>query len=142
MASIQQLAFKKKQKVLFNFGKDPFQYALNEVFPDIHPLHLFLSKSQQSDLEKTFERYKNVGVSLGESTEHEDVIRGQGLMQYGQDLGITDDKDPMLLMICWKLNSSHKKCWELTKEEFIGGWGIIGSHNIDTMKKKMRYLER
>jgi len=129
-------SLQKKQKILFNFGKDPFQYPLNEVFPDVHPLHLNLSKTQQTELEKIFEKYKSVGVQLGESAEHEDLIRGQGMMQYSQDLGITDDKDPMLLMVAWKLNITHSKCWEFTKDEFVGGWAIQGCSSIDTMKKK------
>jgi uncharacterized protein (DUF2249 family) len=53
-------------------------------------------------------------------------MKGNGLLQYGQDLGITDDKDPMLLVTAWKLNVNHQKCWEFTRDEFVGGWAIHG----------------
>jgi hypothetical protein len=52
-------------------------------------------------------------------------VKGQGLLQYGQDLGITDDKDPMLMVIAWKLNVNHGKVWEYTRDEWMG-WAIHG----------------
>eukprot|EP01118_Nematostelium_gracile_P010664 TRINITY_DN370_c0_g1_i1.p1 TRINITY_DN370_c0_g1~~TRINITY_DN370_c0_g1_i1.p1 ORF type:complete len:398 (-),score=125.38 TRINITY_DN370_c0_g1_i1:26-1219(-) len=127
----------KKQKLLFNFGKEPFKYPLMEVFPDIHPIHLSLTDSQIKELTQLFEKYKAVGVSLGESGDNEDVIKGQGLLQFGQDLGIVDDKDPGLLIISWKLNVNHEKCWEITRDEFIGGFSIHGCHNVASIKKKL-----
>jgi len=57
------------------------------------------------------------------------------MLKYSHDLGITDDKDPMMLVVAWKLNVNHNKCWEFTKEEFMG-WTIQSCWNIDTMKKK------
>jgi len=132
------LSLQKKQKVSANFGKSAFKYPLTEVFPDIHALHLNLSGSQMADLEKLFDKYKNLGVSMKESTETEDLIKGEAMLQYGQDLGITDDKDPMLLVVAWKLNVNHNKTWEFTREEFVGGWSIHGCYNLDTMKKKCK----
>lgn len=132
------VSVQKKQKVLVNFGKAPFKYSMTEVFPDVHALHLNLSSDQQKDLEKLFDKYKTLGLSLNESAEAEDQIKGNGLLQYGQDLGITDDKDPMLLVVAWKLNVNHQKCWEFNRDEFVGGWAIHGCHNIDTMKKKTK----
>jgi len=130
-------SLQKKQKTSFNFGKEPFKYPLNEVFPDVHPLHLSLTESQQKDLEKLYEKFKAIGVNLSESGETEDVIKGQGLLQYSQDMSIVDDKDPGLLLIFWKLNVSHEKCWELTRGEFIGGWSIHGCSTVAQMKKKL-----
>jgi len=129
------IALQKKQKVALNFGRDPFKYPLNEIFPDIHPLHLNLSKSQQDELEKLFEKYKAAGVSMSESGETSDLIQGNGILQYSQDMGI-DDKDPLLMVIAWKLNSNHGKAWEFTRDEFVGGWAIQGCHNLASMKKK------
>jgi len=130
-------SLQKKQKLLFNFGKEPFKYPINEVFPDVHPLHLSLNEAQQKDLEKLYEKYKSIGINLSESGETEDVVKGQGLLQYSQDLGVTDDKDPGLLIVSWKLNVCHEKCWEFARDEFVGGWSIHGCHNIQTMKKKL-----
>jgi len=58
------------------------------------------------------------------------------LLQYGQDLGITDDKDPLLMIIAWKLGVNQGKCWEFTRETFIGGWSLLECSNIASMKKK------
>jgi hypothetical protein len=131
------ISLQKKQKVTINFGKTPFKYPINEVFPDIHPLHLNLSESQQKDLEKLFDKYKTIGANLTESGEIEDLVKGQGLLQYGQDLGITDDKDPMLMIISWKLNVSHGKVWEFNRDEWMG-WAIHGCHNVSSMQKKCK----
>jgi len=130
------LSLQKRQKCLFNFGKEPFSYPLTEVFPDVHPLHLNLSKQQQEELEKCFDKYKNIAHNTTESGEILDIISGPGLLEYGQDLGITDDKDPMLMVVAWKLNANHGKCWEFIRDEFVGGWAIHGCYNIPTMRKK------
>lgn len=103
------------QKIAFNFGKEPFKYPLHEVFPDIHPLNINLTKDQQTQLAKLFEKYKAVGVSLNESTESEEIIRGEGVLQYSKDLGVTDEKDPAMLIIAWKLNAKDKRAWEFSK---------------------------
>jgi len=123
----------KKQKCAFNFGKETFKFPLNEVFPDIHPLQLAISETQQAELDKIFDKYR--AIYHKESEETDDLIKGDGLAKYSQDLGIVDDKDPSLLVIAWKLNTVHGKCWELTREEFLG-WAIHSCWNLDTMKKK------
>lgn len=126
------------QKIAFNFGKEPFKYPLHEVFPDIHPLNINLTKDQQTQLAKLFEKYKAVGVSLNESTESEEIIRGEGVLQYSKDLGVTDEKDPAMLIIAWKLNAKDKRAWEFSKDTYIGGWSLEGCYGIDTMKKKVK----
>jgi hypothetical protein len=126
------------QKIQFNFGKEPFKYPLSEVFPDIHPLHLNLTKEQQKQLEHIFEKYKNVGITMSESGETDDIIKGQGLLQYGQDLGITDEKDAGLLIVAWKLNARDKKVWEFSREAFVGGWALESCYSVDQMKKKLK----
>jgi len=126
------VSLQEKQKVLVTFGKTPFKYPLSEVFPDIHPLHLNLTREQQVELEKLFDKYKSL------EPNDDDLVRGQGLIQYSQDLGITEDKDPMLMIIAWKLNVVHGKTWEYTRDEFVGGWAINGCHSIDSMRKKCK----
>ena len=97
--------------------------------------------------------FAEIAVSSGDAADTEDLIRGQGLVQYGQDLGVTDDKDPMLIIIAWKLGVGNHRCWEFSRGEFVGGWSIHGyisfpcftrwmlmdycsGYNIPTMKKK------
>jgi len=125
------------QKLQFNFGKEAFKYPLQEVFPDIHPLHINLSKDQHVTLTKLFDKYKMLGVNLSES-ESDDVIKGNGLIQYSQDLGVTDEKDPALLIISWKLNAKDSKVWEFSRDSFVGGWALEGVYTIDLMKKKTK----
>ena len=62
---------------------------------------------------------------MSESGETQDLVQGNGILQYSQDMGI-DDKDPLLMVIAWKLNSMHGKAWEFTRDEFVGGWAIQG----------------
>lgn len=66
------------------------------------------------------------GIALSESGETDDVIKGQGFLEYAADLDIVEDSDPGMLVISWKLNVNHEKCWEFSREEFIGGWSIHG----------------
>jgi len=124
--------------VAFNFGKQPFKYPLNEVFPDIHPLHIALTREQLTELEKLFEKYKGIGISLSQSGETNDVIKGQGFIQYGQDMGINDDKDPLLMVVAWKLGATDCKVWELSRQTFLTGWTLHECSNIPSMKKKAR----
>jgi len=126
------------QKLSFNFGKDPFKYPLIEIFPDIHPLHINLTKDQQSQLGKLFDKYKSLGINLQESGENEDVIKGQGTIQYSHDLGVTDDKDCGLLVIAWKLNTRDGKAWEYSRQSFIDGWSLESVYSVDQMKKKLK----
>eukprot|EP01117_Protostelium_nocturnum_P019898 TRINITY_DN873_c0_g1_i1.p1 TRINITY_DN873_c0_g1~~TRINITY_DN873_c0_g1_i1.p1 ORF type:complete len:396 (+),score=157.60 TRINITY_DN873_c0_g1_i1:165-1352(+) len=131
------VSISRKQKIQVNLGQKAFKYSLNDVFPDLHAIHMSTTKSQMDDLTKLFEKYKAIGVNLNESTENEDVIKGQGLMDYSTDLGITDDKDPGLLVIAWKLGVNHGKCWEYSRNEFVMGWAVSGAHNLKEMKNKL-----
>jgi len=97
-----------------------------------------LTKDQQKSLDKLYDTYKNIGVKLSESGETDDVIKGQGLLQYGQTLGITDEKDPGLIIVAWKLNAKDKKVWEFSRESFVAGWAMNGAYDLDGMKKKLK----
>jgi len=136
------ISLQRQQKVLFNFGKTPFKYPICEIFPDIYPLHLTLTREQTVQLEKLFEKYKAVGISLSESGETDDIIKGTGTLDYAKDLGIVEDTDPMLMVVAWKLNVNHEKAWEFNRREWMDGWSIHGCAAIDTMKKKSYRLEK
>eukprot|EP01116_Phalansterium_solitarium_P000779 TRINITY_DN10640_c0_g1_i1.p1 TRINITY_DN10640_c0_g1~~TRINITY_DN10640_c0_g1_i1.p1 ORF type:complete len:391 (-),score=133.22 TRINITY_DN10640_c0_g1_i1:147-1319(-) len=128
-------SLQKKQKCLFNFGKEPFSFPVTEVFPDIRALHINITKEQQVSLDKLFDKYRDIGHK--ETGERDDVIRGNGSLTYSSELGISDDKDPGLLVVAWKLNATTK-VWEFTRGEFVGGWSVLGCWNLDTMKRKLR----
>jgi len=72
---------------------------------------------------------------LSESGETGDVIKGQGILEYAQSLGVTEDTDPGLLIVLWKLGA--KSQWEVSREEFVGGWTAIGAATTDAMKAKL-----
>ncbi len=61
---------------------------------------------------------------MSESGETGDVIKGQGILEYGQALGVVEDTDPGLLIVLWKLGA--KAQWEVSREEFVGGWTAVG----------------
>jgi len=87
--------------------------------------------------EKIFDKYKAMGINLSESGETADVIKGQGLLKYGQDLGMEDDKDPLLLLIAWKFNTIEKVS-EYPRNLFVDGWKKEGCDSFDSMKKKIK----
>jgi hypothetical protein len=56
--------------------------------------------------------------------ELKDSIHGEGLTEFQKDLGITDDEDPALLIIAWKLNS--RTVWEISLNEWMNGFTHAG----------------
>lgn len=50
----------KRQKVTVCFGKQPFKYSMQEIFPDLHSLQLKLTKEQHTALDKLFDKYKGL----------------------------------------------------------------------------------
>lgn len=92
------MALPSYQKVTYNFGKTPFKHPLKEAFP----LHLALNAKQKAALEKLFEHYQKVGMDLSESQEDRgDLCKADGVFQFANDAGATDDSDPLLLIIAW-----------------------------------------
>lgn len=140
-------SFSNGQSMTFNFGKTTFRYP--HPNSEFKMLHCFLTEEELANLTKVFNNYKGtlpfaeyigasmliytppfpfsyaaVGVSLSESGETGDVIKGQGLLEYGKELGVVEDTDPGLLLLLWKLGSTIH--WELSREEFVGGWTTSG----------------
>ena len=85
-------------------------------------MHFFLSRFTTSGL----------SVSLSESGDT-GCIKGNGTLQLAADLGQTDDSDPILLILAWKLRA-NTGVWEFYRSEFLNGWGLYGAYDIDTMK--------
>jgi len=63
-----------------------------------------------------------IGLRLSSSGEAEDLIKGNGVLEYAKDLGIVEDTDPGLMIVSWKLNVGHEKAWEFTRKEWLDGW--------------------
>jgi len=126
-------SFSNGQSMTFNFGKSNFRYPHSNA--EFKMLHCFLSEEELANLTKLFNQYKAVGVSLSESGETGDHIKGQGLLEYGQQLGVTEDTDPGLLLLLWKLAAEAH--WEIGREEFVGGWTSSGAGTLPKMKEKM-----
>ncbi len=139
------------QQCIFNFGKTPFKYPHPDQAYKI--LHCFLSDAEVDNLNKLFNKYKGkffcplflclcntvfvlkfihsifviyiaVGVNLSDSGETGDLIKGPGFLEYGQELGVSEDTDPGLIILAWKLGASEQ--WEFTRDEFVGGWTTFG----------------
>ncbi|KAL6069553.1 Ryanodine receptor 44F [Balamuthia mandrillaris] len=125
------MTLSQSQKVVVNFGSTNFTYPLEGH----KGLHCFLSEQDMQNLGTLFNKYKGVGISLSESGETGDVMKGQGMMQYAADLGITEDTDPGLLILAFKLGAEEQ--WEFSREEFVGGWTGYSAASLDKMKSKL-----
>jgi len=126
-------SFSNGQAMTFNFGKTNFRYP--HPNSEFKMMHCVLTQEELNNLTKIFNQYKAVGVSLSESGETGDHVKGQGLLEYGKELGVVEDTDPGLLMLLWKLGSSVH--WELEREEFISGWTTQGAGTLPKMKQKL-----
>jgi len=88
-------------------------------------------------LEVLFQEYKAIkDETTTEEEEDPTILKGMGILQLSQDLGITDEKDPSLIIMMWKLNVNQPTVWEISKEEFLG-WKKHGCVDISSMKKKL-----
>ncbi|KAL6068610.1 Defective in cullin neddylation protein [Balamuthia mandrillaris] len=128
------VALGRNTKARFNFGRDTFAHA--NIVPDgYHPLHCKLSEAQIKELSKLFNEYRAAGIDLSESAEDVgDIIQGNGALKYQEDMGATDDEDPLMMVVAWKLNCQIT--WEITRQEFVDGWAIYGCHTLKQMKDK------
>jgi len=129
------ITISKKQKITINFGKVPF------AFPppgdqEFKGLHCFLTEKELEDLNKLFNKYKSLGISLSESGETGDTVKGQGFLEYGKALGIQEDNDIGLMILAWKFGA--KEQWEFHRDEFVGGWTGYGCATIEKMKSKLQ----
>jgi len=120
-----------RQRCLFNFGKTPFAHAKLGFFG----LHSPLTDADRDKLAKLFEKYKFASKSLSQSSES-DVIKQQGFLKLGEDLGATEDTDPLLIVMAYKLNA--KRLWEFSHEEFVEGLGRAGAYTLDGIRRVAR----
>jgi len=128
-------------KCTFNFGKTSFNYPQEPY----HSLHSQLSENQMKQLGRLFIKYRDISnQSLiedkqGEQNQTEeatDSIHNSGLQQFQKDLGVTDEDDPILLIILWKLRS--ESLWGITRDEFMNGFSMCGCAGIDKIKSVVK----
>jgi len=124
----------KKAKLTFNFDKKKWKHTPKND-PDINGLHAQVSDREYSSLVELFNRFKNEGVNLSESGETGDVIKGQGFLNYGKELGVEEDTDIGLMILAWKLNAFGQ--WEFTRDQFVDGWVGYGCSSLVAMRKKL-----
>ena len=53
-----------------------------------------------------------------------DVIQGNGSLKFQEDLGATEEDDPLMMIVAWKLNCEI--AWEFSRGEFIEGFALYG----------------
>lgn len=94
------------------------------------PKHEPPKDKKTAQLEELFEKYKSVAKKWEqanyliadikdedeeEEEERGDIIKGMGFLTYSQDLGVTDDKDPTLIIIAWKLQVNQPAVWQISR---------------------------
>jgi len=126
----------RKTKIQCNFGKEPFISSPN----GFNPLHMILSDKEFEQLVKLFNKYKEIGnekkVDSKSETEPKDSIHGPGMLEFQRDLGSSDEEDPILLIIAWKLQA--EAVWEISREEFMNAFSITGCFTIEKIKNKIK----
>jgi len=78
-----------------------------------------VSASQKKSLLNSFLVYHKKGVKLSESLSR-DVIKPEGVLALGTDLGATDPMDPHLLLLAWKMRS--KQFFQFYDSEWMVLW--------------------
>jgi len=104
--------------VIVNLGNE-FAYLPQGCFG----LNPYLTQKHRAQLEELFRMYSDSG----------DVIAGEKLLQFAQDMGSTGPLDPTLLLIAWLLFSSRQ--WQFTKEEWLTGWTLQKTYTLDQLKE-------
>jgi len=83
-----------------------------------------------------FNKYKDASVNLNDSSDGtSDVIKEQGFLKYGKELGVEDDNDMGLMIVSWKIGAEGQ--WEFKREEFIEGWVGYGCSGEKEMRKRL-----
>eukprot|EP01116_Phalansterium_solitarium_P006488 TRINITY_DN187_c0_g3_i1.p1 TRINITY_DN187_c0_g3~~TRINITY_DN187_c0_g3_i1.p1 ORF type:complete len:626 (+),score=187.98 TRINITY_DN187_c0_g3_i1:243-2120(+) len=152
----------RRCKVLVNFGKDPFGHAPS----DASPLHSNLTDKELEQLLRLFDKYRELGneelvqqatdaatraapgtagdeMRQGEpahpvqiEVDLKDAVHGAGIMQLQTDLGVTDDEDPSVLIIAWKLQCA--RVWEISRHEFVTGLNVHAAPTLDKLRTRVK----
>jgi len=107
--------------VIVNLGNE-FAFPPQGCF-GLNPI---ITPKQRTQLEELFKIYSIY-------TEAEEVIGGEKLVQFAQDMGSTGPLDPTLLIIAWVLFSSRQ--WQFLKEEWLSSWALQGVFTLNRIKE-------
>ena len=121
----------RNMKMTFNFGASAFvhpQHGFNQ-------LHSFLDDKHMVVLGELFHKYCNISNEVQEDEDFELAIFEAGTDAFMADLGITDDMDPGIFIIGWKLSCCMP--WVISKAEWMNGFMVQGASSIAEMKKKL-----
>lgn len=133
-ALVPAASLNARQRLIFNFGKTPFAFP-----PPTGYLPLFspVSDAERASLLSLFEKYRAVGKTLKASNDGTDLISAEGTLQLGEDLGVTEVTDPLLLVVSFKLGA--RLLWQFSADEWVGGWARYGvGGNLEAIKKASR----
>jgi hypothetical protein len=121
----------RNMKVTFNFGATAFRYPQHSF----NQLHLPLDEKQMQALGALFHKYCRVANEAQEDEDYDPSIFEAGTDAYMADLGITDDMDPSIFIIAWKLGCVTP--WVISKAEWMNGWSLQGASTVADMKGKL-----
>jgi len=125
------LSVYRGMRCVINFGRT-FVHAQVGAYG----LNPKLSKNEEDALNSLFQNYHDMGITLSQSGDTGDVIKGNGTMQLATDLGSTGaEDDPLLLILSWKMQADA--LWEFSRTEWLICWALNNCFNIEDMKTKV-----
>jgi len=95
-----------------------------------------VSAAQKKSLLNVFLQYHKKGAHLSESLSR-DVIKPQGVLALGNDLGAKDPMDPHLLLLAWKMRS--KAFFSFQDHEWMVLWA---NENVTSFNEMKSAVER
>jgi len=78
----------------------------------------------------------NKYVALNDEIEDENVLSGNGLLKYAEDLSLDIENDISMIIIMFKLAVKQEHSWEISKTEFLR-WATFQCFDISSMKTKI-----
>jgi len=94
--------------------------------PGCFGLNPLITPKQRAQLEDLFKVYSI-------TTETEELIAGEKLVLFAQDMGSTGPLDPTLLIIAWLFFSSRQ--WQFLKSEWLCSWTLQGVFTLNRIKE-------
>lgn len=123
----------RNMRLTFNFGSTPFKYPQH----GFNQLHHFLDDKEMSVLHDTFVKYCQISntAAAEQGEDFDDAIFDAGIDALVKDLGISDEFDPGLLIVSWKLGCVRP--WVISKAEWMNTWPLYGCAKESDIKKKL-----
>jgi len=96
-----------------------------------------LLNEKEEKLIEIFNKY----VALNDETEDENILSGNGLLKYAEDLSLDIENDISMIIIMFKLGVKQEHSWEISKTEFLR-WSTFQCFDISSMKSKTTQWKR